>query len=117
MKAYREVDVQIHIFLTSALAGGEWSASHPGRFTPGERGFPTHWIGGWVDPRAGLDDMEDRKFLTLPGLEFRPLDRPARSQSLYRLRYNFTTDIILCQVIFRNRSFIVHIACSRSIIL
>jgi hypothetical protein len=33
-----------------------------------------------VDPRAGLDDVEHRKFLTLPGLEL-------RSQSLYRLRY------------------------------
>jgi hypothetical protein len=42
-----------------------------------------------VDPKAGLDDMEKRKFLTLPGLELRPLDRPARSQSLYRLcRYS-----------------------------
>jgi hypothetical protein len=47
----------------------------------------THWIGGWVDPRAGLDDVEKRKFLTLPGLELRPLGRPARSQSLYRQRY------------------------------
>jgi hypothetical protein len=40
-----------------------------------------------VDPRVSLDDMEERKFLTLPGLELRPLGRPARSQSLYRLRY------------------------------
>jgi hypothetical protein len=40
-----------------------------------------------VDPRAGLDDVEKRKFLTLPGLELRPLGRQARSQSLYRLRY------------------------------
>jgi hypothetical protein len=39
-----------------------------------------------VDPRAGLDDLENRKFLTLPGLELRPLSHPARSQSLYRLR-------------------------------
>jgi hypothetical protein len=31
--------------------------------------------------------MEKRKFLTPPGLELRPLSRPARSQSLYRLRY------------------------------
>jgi hypothetical protein len=46
----------------------------------------TYWIGGWMGPRAGLDDLEKRKFLTLPGLELRPLDRPARSQSLYRLR-------------------------------
>jgi hypothetical protein len=40
-----------------------------------------------MGPRAGLDDLEKRKFLTLPGLELRPLGRPARSQSLYRLRY------------------------------
>jgi hypothetical protein len=59
-------------FLTSALAGGEWSASRPGRFTPGEKAPGTHWIGGWVGPRAGLDDVEKRKFLTLPGLELRP---------------------------------------------
>jgi hypothetical protein len=79
MKAYGGVDVQIHIFLTSALAGGEWSASRPGRFTPRERASGTHWIEGWVDPRAGVDDLEKRKFLTLPGLELRPLSRPARS--------------------------------------
>jgi hypothetical protein len=40
-----------------------------------------------VDPRADLDDFEKRKLSTLPGLELRPLSRPARSQSLYRLRY------------------------------
>jgi hypothetical protein len=87
MKAYGGVDVYIHIFLTSALAGGEWSASHPGRFIPGKRAPGTHWIGGWVGPRAGLDDVENRKFLTLPGLELRPLGRPAGSHSLYRLHY------------------------------
>jgi hypothetical protein len=32
-----------------------------------------------VDLRAGLDDLEKRKFLTLPGLELRHLGRPARS--------------------------------------
>jgi hypothetical protein len=31
-----------------------------------------------VDLGAGLDDLEKRKFLTLPGLELRPLGRPAR---------------------------------------
>jgi hypothetical protein len=31
-----------------------------------------------VDLRAGLDDLEKRKFLTLPGLELRSLGRPAR---------------------------------------
>jgi hypothetical protein len=62
MKAYGGVDVQIRIFLTSTLVGGEWSASCPGRFTPEERAPGTHWIGGWVGPRAGLDDVEMRKF-------------------------------------------------------
>jgi len=34
----------------------ECSASLPGRFTPRERAPDnTHWIGGWVGPRAGLD--------------------------------------------------------------
>jgi hypothetical protein len=58
MKAYGGVYVQTHVFLTSALVRGEWSASRPDRFTPGERAPGTHWIGGWVDPRAGLDDMQ-----------------------------------------------------------
>jgi hypothetical protein len=47
---------------------------------PGERAPDTHWIGGWVGPRAGPDDVEKRKFLTLPELELRPFGSPARSQ-------------------------------------
>jgi hypothetical protein len=35
--AYGGMDAYIHIFLTTALAGGEWSASRPSRFKPGER--------------------------------------------------------------------------------
>jgi hypothetical protein len=34
-----------------------------------------------VGPRTYLGDLEKRKFLTLPGLEFRLLCRSARSQS------------------------------------
>jgi hypothetical protein len=82
MKAYGGVGVQIHVSLTSALVGGEWSASRPGRFAPGR--FPgTHSIGGWVGPRTGMDDVEKRKILPLPGLAFRPLGRTACSQSLF----------------------------------
>jgi hypothetical protein len=52
----------------------------PAALPPGKEPPPrTHWIGGWVDPRAGLDDVEKRKFLTPPRLELRPLGRPARS--------------------------------------
>jgi hypothetical protein len=59
----------------------------PTALPPGERAPGTHWIGGWVGPGAGRDDVEKKKFLSLSGLELRPLGRPARSQSLYRLRY------------------------------
>jgi hypothetical protein len=51
----------VKVFLTSALGGGEWSTSHPGRFTPRERAPGTHWIGGWVGPRAVLDTAVKRK--------------------------------------------------------
>jgi hypothetical protein len=54
-KTYGGMDV----FLTSALVGGEWSASYPGHFTP-----DTHWTRGWVGSRAEVDKMEKRKFLT-----------------------------------------------------
>jgi hypothetical protein len=52
MKEYGEVDAHFHMFLTSVLAGVEWSASRLGRFTLGENDPVTYWIGGWVDPRA-----------------------------------------------------------------
>jgi hypothetical protein len=87
------VDVQTHVFLTSALVGGEWSALRPGRFTP-----CTYWIGGWVGPKAGLNDMEKKKFLTPPGLELPPLGRQASSQSLYRLSYPGSRPEILCKL-------------------
>jgi hypothetical protein len=87
MKTYAGVDVQIHVFLALALIGDEWSDSHSGRFTQGEGTSGIHWLGGWVGLRSSLDVMEKRKILLLPGLELRPLGRPASSQSLYRLRY------------------------------
>jgi hypothetical protein len=40
-----------------------------------------------VGSSADLDAVEERKFLTLPGFEFRLLGFPVRSQLLYRLRY------------------------------
>jgi hypothetical protein len=42
----------------------------------------THCIEGWVGHRAGLDGAEN-----LAPTGIRSTDRPARSKSLYRLRY------------------------------
>jgi hypothetical protein len=62
------MEVSGHLHATAALPPGE---SAPG----------THWVGRWVDPRAGLDDVEKRKFLTLPGLNLRPFGHPVRGPS------------------------------------
>jgi hypothetical protein len=57
MKAYGEW-VYRSTFVISTLAGGEWSASSPCRFTLGERASGTRWIGGWVGPIACLDNVK-----------------------------------------------------------
>jgi len=45
---------------------GEWSAAHPDlTLPPGERPG-THFTGGWVGPRTGLDG---RKISSLPGFD------------------------------------------------
>jgi hypothetical protein len=41
-KKYGVVNVYIYVFLTPALAGGEWSASRPSSFTPGETAISYH---------------------------------------------------------------------------
>jgi hypothetical protein len=53
-------------------------------FTRGEGAPDTHWKGGWVGLRAGLDTVEKKK-LPMAGTESRFLGRPARNLSLYRL--------------------------------
>jgi hypothetical protein len=63
MRTYWGVKVQLHAFLNSALDGDEWT-SRPGLFTPRERAPGTHWIGGWVGPRAVLDTVVKRKIPT-----------------------------------------------------
>jgi hypothetical protein len=61
---------------------------------PGEKAPSTHLIGGWVSPRAGLDDMEEKKFLILLGLEL-------NGEMRFALR-NF-----MGKPIFQNISFII----------
>jgi hypothetical protein len=44
----------------------------PAALAPGKSPV-THFIGGWVDPRAGLDDMEKRKLELPPLLVVQPV--------------------------------------------
>jgi hypothetical protein len=41
-----------------------------------------------MDPITGLDEINNRKLLTLPEFELRVFGRLASSQSLYRLSYH-----------------------------
>jgi hypothetical protein len=82
------VDVQIHVFLTLALVGGERSASRPG-----DRAHSTHWIGGWVGPRNQSGRRGEDKILDPTKLKLQPLGHPASSLSLYQLRYPISSRI------------------------
>jgi hypothetical protein len=66
------VDAWINVFLILPIVGGEWSASRLGRVNPGEISSGALWIGGWVGPRTGTDDVEKRKISPLSELELRP---------------------------------------------
>jgi hypothetical protein len=78
------------------------SASCPCRFILHGKSLGTHWIGGRMDPRAGLDNMEKLKFLTLQGLELRHFGRPDSSQSLYRLRYRGSSKLLIVMLIYHS---------------
>jgi hypothetical protein len=58
--------------LKSYIDGSELSASGPGHFISGETALVTHWIGAWVDPRAGLDTRVETNHWPLQGIEPRP---------------------------------------------
>jgi len=89
--------------LTSALDGGEWSAS-----THRERAPGTHWIEGWVAPRTVLDAVVKRKIPSLFLLRFNiihhlrlglpsgllPLRFPTKTSSVFSARVVPHTELI-----------------------
>ena len=70
---------------TSALDEGGWSTPHPGRFTPKKVQVPIVQDAEWA-PGPVWTDAEN---LAPTGIRTR--DRPARSESLYRLSYRGRT--------------------------
>jgi hypothetical protein len=61
IKTYGGVAIKLHYLLTSALGGGEWSASRPGRFNAGEISLGTQGKESCVSPRSGLDELAKEK--------------------------------------------------------
>jgi hypothetical protein len=51
-------------FTTSALDGGEWSASHPGRTLPPGKGPPVPIVqeAGWVPESVWTQRLEEKSF-------------------------------------------------------
>jgi hypothetical protein len=66
-KSFRtEVKVKLSLCFSKhhameAYWGSGCIAPHPGLFTPRDKAPGTHWIGGWVGPRAVLDARVKRK--------------------------------------------------------
>jgi hypothetical protein len=72
-------------FSTSALDGGEWSASRPGRaFTIGGKGPPVLIVqeAGWAPESVWTQRLEEKSF-TAAGDRTPIARRPASSQTLY----------------------------------
>jgi hypothetical protein len=88
---------KIHVFLTSALVGDEWSASRPGRFYT-RRKIPRYPLYRRLGEPQSLSAQRGKKILHLPGRKLRHLGHPARSQSLYQLRYRASPLFGICMI-------------------
>jgi hypothetical protein len=73
-------------FLTAAVDGGEWSASQPCRFNPGERIPATYWTGDQVDSKAVWMLWSSEK-ISCSCRESKP-GHPVHSLYRYRLSYS-----------------------------
>jgi len=52
------MEVQLRSFLTSALVEVMWSGSRSGQFILGKKNPGTHWTGGFVSRRVGLNVLK-----------------------------------------------------------
>jgi hypothetical protein len=90
IKVYGESGRKAPPFLTSAVDESKWSASRLDPFTLGERAGCTHWVGGWVGRRAGLDTVEKRKIICPCG----ELNHVLPDRTSYRLSYPGSSKIL-----------------------
>jgi hypothetical protein len=104
MKAQRERrGISLLFLYPQALDGSRWSTPRPGRFAPRKQDTvhipqEVRWAPGpaWT----GAEN------LSLTGI--RSPDRPARSESLYRLRYPGPSVTLRTQIIYKMQSALLH---------
>jgi hypothetical protein len=73
MEAQGERMYSFYSFTTSTLDGDEWPVSRSGLALPPENDPGTHWIGGWVGLRAGLDREDKAEVPKLWGIKYKRL--------------------------------------------
>jgi len=74
--------------LTSALDGGEWSVSRRRLFARRERAHGSHWVVGWMGPKAGLDAVSTKTRTprsSSPWPSAKLLSYPIRSTLTFRI--------------------------------
>jgi hypothetical protein len=80
---YETMKVYLQVFLVSALDQSEQQLHDPATLALGERAPCTHWTGGWVGPRAGLNTVEKRKSPVLARINPNFLVIESITKSLY----------------------------------
>ena len=91
--------------MTAALEGVEWSAARPGRtLPPGKDPLPIVQEAGWAPGPVWTGEKSRPHRNSIP-------DRPARSQSLYRLSYRahallYSSGIDIKHSALNNKTFI-----------
>jgi hypothetical protein len=76
----------MYLIWASALDEYDWSISSSGFFNH-------HWIRGWVDPGVGLDALEKRKMLPMPGIELLPSSLQPVSKEIELSWVPFTREV------------------------
>jgi hypothetical protein len=88
MEARGERMYSSYSFTTSALYGGEWSESRPGRaLHPSRLRVPIAQDAGWAPEPVWTQRLEENLW-PLPGIEHRLSGRPVRRQTLSWLSYS-----------------------------
>jgi hypothetical protein len=80
----------------SALDRDVTLASRSGFFTPGKKAYRTHRIVGCVEPRAGLDVLERRKYIAHIGNQTASVQQVARCYTDLAIQTSFSAIQYTC---------------------
>ena len=99
------IEVQLHAFLTSPTDATEWSVSHPGSFTPGERLHNALLIEDWVSPNQcrACELWKTDKICVVLRIEPPSSDTQTRHYAKWATPTPTLTDVLAIRGIFRHK--------------